>query len=172
MKNIPPPATNGALTFVLVFCLTTATIAAPYTLYLDNTHTGCAYFVKVHLGHGHCGGCDGCCYEGVTCDVNEPECAGCCDNGICNDTCGTACCWVCEDQADPITYHVGAGQVITPTLPSGLGVCSYEIFDASMTLVTGCDTETAPGCSCTFPPAEQNYYDCHHEPCVIDMNAT
>jgi len=146
--------------------------ASGYTLYFDNTRTHCDYYVKVYLGHGHCGGCDGCCYEGVACDIYEPECADCCDNTDCDGTCASECCWVCEDQADPITHFVGAGPIVTPTLPLGLGVCSYTIYDGSMSLVTSCDTENTPGCTCTFDPSNPYYSDCESEHCVIDINAT
>lgn len=155
MVGIPPPPPRAPiLTLFLVFALSATTYAAPYTIYLNNSQTGCGYYVKIYPGHGYCDGCEDCCV-----------------NGNCSEECPNHCCWICTDAADPITYYVGPNQVVVQNLPSGLGVCSYEIYDASMTLVTSCDTQNAPGCTCTFDP-DPDYLDCQDRPRKIDMNAT
>ena len=150
--SAPPRA--WFLIVAMAFGFGTMAYAAPYTIYLDNSHTNCGYYVYVQMGQGYCDGCEDCCL-----------------NGNCSEECPSKCCWICTEQADPVTYYVGPGQVVLQNLPSGMGVCNYKVYDANMILVTFCDTQTTPGCTCSFDP-DPDYLDCNNRPRRIDLNAS
>lgn len=76
--------------------------------------------------------------------------------------------WVCSGGGTSTTVNVPTNSTVNWNIPSGYGICAYDISHAG-TLITSC-TFTATNPACTYPGGSGCFIDCQAKPVAFDMN--